>query len=873
MLICILVTTGISALAQPPDVTRVLRTFDFEERRLGNPEDLPMHWLKVEGPGFPHYVNGRFATDRARSGKYSFRFDLNGGSLAYRYESGQIHVQVGAHYQIEGWCQTTVLAHARARITAYFTDIDGHPLTGAHYSELYAAESADEGWRRLSIELTAEDPQSAYLVLELGLLQPAQFAQTSLGARALFDQDIRGSAWFDDIRVSQVPEVFLSTDRPGNIFRRSEALRLHVLVNDRFTEDLAAQLVVTDAEGRTIYQRSGALDMTIAEVLGQGKKRMSLDLPDLNPGWYEAALVMSSQGQFLGAQKLDLVRLADEGERVAADPRFGLLATDLPFDGWSELPQILPFLSVGRVKLAVWSDAGDVQQMDAAAFDQLLEKLGAMGVTPTACLVDLPPSVAAKVGGNSWDRLLRAEPDQWRPQLAYLIARHGNHLDRWQLGADGSDLFVTQPKMRQVYKMVYQQFSALMEKPDLAMPWPAWYDLEGELPATVALSVPPSVLPSQLTLYTQDIRGREGHNLSLSLQLLDKTQYGREVQIRDLAQRVIYALACDTQRIDVPLPLTIRSDNGQLVRQPQELFMILRTLTTTLTGAVYRGRVPLADGVEAFLFDRAGHGVLALWDRGNSAGVKHLAVNLGSSPASVDLWGNITPLLRAPEDKNDVQLVVGPTPIFLVDIDGPQAELRASLAIDQPLLESSFEPHSRHIRFTNPYRTAIGGMLRLKAPPGWTISPPTFNFSLNPGETFDREITIEFPYNSFAGPKTVSCEFALQGESSSNFSVPLTLNLGLSDVGMQTLALRDGDSVIVQQMVSNYGEKPINYSAFAVFPGQARQERLVTNLAPGRSTMKRYRFTHVPPGGKVNIRVGVKELDGMRILNDEIPIQ
>ncbi len=866
-------TACVATLAQPADVTRVLRLFDFEERRLGNPEELPMHWLKVEGPGYPHYVSGRLATDRARSGKYSFRFDLNGGSLAYRYESRQIHVQVGAHYQVEGWCQTTVLAHARARMTAYFTDIDGHPLPGEHHSELYAASAPEETWKRLSIELTAENPQSACLVLELDLLQPAQFAQTSLGERALFNQDIHGSAWFDDIRVSQVPEVFLSTDRPGNVFRRGDALRLHVAVNDRFTEDLAAQLVITDADKRTIYQRSGALDMTVAEVIGPGQKRMSIDLPDLSPGWYQAALVMSSQGQFLGAQNLDLIRLADEGERVVVDSRFGLIATDLPFDGWGELPQVLPFLSVGRVKLALWSAAGDVQQMDPAAFDQLLERLGAMGVTPTGCLVDLPPTVAAKVGGNNWERLLRAPPEEWRPQLDYLIARHGNHLDRWQLGADGSDLFVTQPKMQQVYKRVYQEFTSLMQKPDLAMPWPAWYDLEGDLPATVALSVPPSVLPSQLSLYTQDIRGREGHNLSLSLELLDRSQYGREVQIRDLAQRFIYALACDMQRIDVPLPLSVRRENTQLVKQPQELFMILRTLTTTLAGAVYRGRVPLADGVEAFLFDRGGRGVLALWDRGNAPGVKRLAVNLGPSPASVDLWGNVTPLLRDPNSKNDVQLVVGPTPIFLVDIDGPQAELRASLAIDQPLLESSFEPHARHIRFNNPYRTAIAGMLRLKAPPGWTVNPPTFNFSLNPGETFDREITIEFPYNSFAGQKTVSCEFALQGESNSSFSVPLTLNLGLSDVGMQTLALRDGDNVIVQQMISNYGEKPINYSAFAVFPGQARQERLVTNLAAGRTTMKRYRFTHVPPAGKVNIRVGVKELDGMRILNDEIPIQ
>ena len=48
--------------AQPAEVSRVLRTFDFEERRLGNAEDLPMNWTKVEGPGLPHYVNGRLTT-------------------------------------------------------------------------------------------------------------------------------------------------------------------------------------------------------------------------------------------------------------------------------------------------------------------------------------------------------------------------------------------------------------------------------------------------------------------------------------------------------------------------------------------------------------------------------------------------------------------------------------------------------------------------------------------------------------------------------------------------------------------------------------------------------------------------------------------
>jgi hypothetical protein len=862
--------------AQPADVTRVLRNFDFEERRYGNDEDLPMHWIKVEGPGFPHYVNGCLSTDQAHGGRFSFRFTLNGGSLAYRYGPGDIRVQPGAHYRIEGFCRTTVLRQARARITAYFTDQDGHALRkSVQHSELYAAARADDPWHALGLELSADDPQAAYLVLQLELLQPDQYVQSSLGKRALYVQDIRGSAWFDDISISEVPRVYLTTDRPGNIFRASDILRLHVRVNDRFTDDLEAQLVLTDATGRIVYQRSGSLKMNAVEDIGHNERRLALDLPAVPAGWYEAALQMSSQGQSLGDEKLDLIRLADEQDHEIPDDRFGIVATTVPFQAWSALPGILPYLGAGRVKLALWSKAGDAQDMDPVAFDRLLTSLGELGITPTACLLALPPEVARNVEADDWDALLKVRTDTWQPQLAYLIARHANHLDRWQLGDDGSDAFVTDPAMRKVYSLIYEEFAKLVSNPDLAMPWPAWYELAGQLPATVALSVSPSVLPSQLPLYMQEIAGYQGHNLSLSIQLLDRHQYGRDAQICDLAERVIYALSAGAKRIDLPAPFTASVDGDNVIYQPQELLMIERTLTSLLSGTTYLGRVPLGEGIDAFCFDRDGRGILALWSKGNTSGVKSLALDLGDRASRVDLWGNVTPLFHpsASGVNDQLPLMVTTEPIFIVDIDGPQAQLRASVAVNQPLLESSFEPHNRRIRFTNTYRQPINGSLKLRAPAGWTLNPPTFQFSLNPGESFERDFSVEFPYNSFAGPKTLNCDFTLSAERTTSFTVPLTLELGLSDVGMQSLALRDGNDVVVQQMITNYGEQPINYSSFAVFPGQARQERLVTNLGPGRTVLKRYRFPNVQLQPDTHIRVGVKELDGTRILNEDVEVR
>jgi hypothetical protein len=138
---------------------------------------------------------------------------------------------------------------------------------------------------------------------------------------------------------------------------------------------------------------------------------------------------------------------------------------------------------------------------------------------------------------------------------------------------------------------------------------------------------------------------------------------------------------------------------------------------------------------------------------------------------------------------------------------------------------------------------------------------------------FDREVSIEFPYNSFAGTKTVTAEFQVQAERNTTFTVPITLSLGLSDVGMQTLALRDKNDLVVQQMITNYGDKPIDYTAYAVYPGMARQERLVTKLGPGRTTIKLYRFSKIQFIPNAKVRSGLREVEGTRILNDEVPVQ
>lgn len=868
---------AVAAVELTSDQTRVIKAFDFEERDLGNVEETPMNWLKVEGPGMPHYVNGRLSSDRAATGKYAFRFDLNGGSLLYRYPSGKIKAHPHANYHLTTQVFADSLTNARARVTAYFADVDGRIIKNSvRHSDAYAG--GDKDWHTLSIDLQADD-KAAWIVLELGLLQPAVWKSSTLGNQTLFDQDIHARAYFDDLIIAQVPRTHLSCDRPGNVFKRSDPIALRVRISDRLTDDLVAKLLVRDASGSAVHQYTGAINL-IAEANDDNPhapKQGSIVLPDLSPGWYRASLQLLSGGVVVGDESLDLVRLADDGLRIEPDRRIGVIATHLPMAGWSELPALLPYLGASRVKLSVWDASSDVES-EQLKFALLLDKLQELQITPTACLAAPAPKVAGLIGGATWPHILKAPPEAWQPQLAYLVSRYSGYLDRWQFGIDEqADDFVTQPLMRQSYDAVRQQFDRLIDRPDLAMPWPALFEADGSLPATVALSVPSQILPEQIPLYIADLRDRNAKQLSLSLQLLPENRYGRDARLRDYVQRIAYSISAGADRIDLPLPFTVSGSGDQTVKQPSELLLIQRTVLQTLGNAVFKGRVPVNENVEAFLFDRQGEGVMLLWSK---AGADHrqpqtVQIVLGKSPRRVDLWGNVSPVLQPKNASGVIDVEVGAMPLFLVGIDGQLAQLRSSFAFDNPLIESSFKPHVRRLRFVNPYPTTLSGRIRLSGPSGWNVVAQNPGFSLAPGETYDGAVTIEFPYSSFAGIKTIDCDVQLQTGDTRNLKVPVTLKLGLGDVGLSTIALRDGNDILVQQVITNYSTRMLDYTAFTLVPAQARQERLVQDLKPGQTVIKKYRFTnvHFDPTQPMLVRSGVKELEGTRVLNDEVTVQ
>lgn len=943
------------AEGMPLSVDRVVHLFDFEERDDGNFEPMPMHWSRVSGPGLPHYVRGAIERGVARSGRHSFRLDVNGGSALFRLSPSRLAVQPGAFYRVVGHVRTTPLRFARARMTCYFVDQRGLILPETlRHSRLIAAEATEfsppvrqespvpgNDWQPLVVELPEAPAAAAFVVLEVGLLQP-NLLRLSSGADdedlGRFRQDVVGSAWFDDLSVCRVPAVQLGSGAAGNIFSAGQPVRFNALIDDQFVRDLAATATVRDNQGRPVAEVEGQLKPDAADAAAS---RVDFEVPDLPPGWYEVRVDVggteqeedqSEHTRTSSERVMTLVVLADEqGRAPVADSRITVDASHLGPDAWPELPVLLPMLAAGRVKLSVWNRQTGLGPLESGRFDALAESLHSAGIGITGVLAEPTPELIERSGDTDWAALLEKLPpslpgagadgmavvapgsvaDLWYSSLSYLVSRHAAQIERWQIGSDADAArFADEPAMRQVHSRFDAAIVELVHRPDLAMPWPARERFVADdiaPPQSLEIRVPAEVLPRQIPLYIDEFLRTspvDPERLSIALELPGPHVYGVEAQLTDLAQRLTYGLASGIGRITVPLPFEPVADpasvehrprrgpDGQpggeretgTPHQPLETYFVLRTMLPRLAGHTFAGRLEVDEDVEAYLFAAdapGGGGVVVAWDRssGSAPRERRVQLNLHRGAHQVDLYGNVRSIARAEQDPAAgwASVAIGSMPTLIVGVDSELTRLRSGMTLDRPEIESRFEPHVRRVRFSNPFAESITGTLDLHGPEGWEIRPvgwPGGGFTLAPGQRFDRPIEIRFPYNSYAGDKTLTARLRLNVEGRQDeVIIPIVVRLGLEDVGLRTVAFREGADLVVEQTVTNYGHGPINYNAFVLAAGQARQERLVMELPGGEVTVRRYRFAG---GGKmagpIVIRSGLRELEGSRILNDRVEL-
>ncbi|MEM9790564.1 MAG: hypothetical protein AAF842_09170 [Planctomycetota bacterium] len=886
-------SSGASAgsLYQVQRPQRRVAYFDFEERRLGNYESLPINWHAIgrralivdpnfhrqpvhaemaDRAGFPEFNDVRFDTTHAVSGEHSLMLGIDGGQAGAFLQNGAIVVVPGADYLITAKVRTEGLERAYARLCAYFIDALGRRLPGSvHAASIRDADADDDGWTLVSVRLTADDAAAARLGLAVELLQPGSSADSALGAREVVLSEVKGRAWFDDIAVWQLPFVEVATQSASGVYRGAQRPEVWAEVRDLTGRRLEARLRLYDHRLRPVAEDRRAV--------GAGKPTRWAWTPELaDYGWYLIDLeVFELEGPSAGrvARSIGGLLTLPEDRAIpeAERHRWGLVAEGEPLDRLPIVAEIVEQTGLGEATLSVWSTqttkANDEERQEA--LDEVVQRLVAAGSAVTMSMHPLPEVLAEEAGDASDGlALISADPAVWRPLVIPALTRHGPWVRAWQVGDwQAGDVFFY-PDLVQRLAPLASLLQTRVADPQLVLPWRIDQPpLSGLSEAyQYAVAVPSSVVPDAIGGYLDSWpdRGRAW----LRLETTSASRLPHERRIADLALRLIESTSAEPGRIEIASPWT-RSTEREVSLIPDPLLGVFAQTAARLSGRPAAGELDLGPHLRARLFDGRDGALLAMWDR-SAGGDPEVAMYLGERPVAIDVFGNRTPV-PVVDGKHVVTL--GPTPIFVEGIDGDLARLRASLAIDEPFVESEQVPHDRVVSFVNPWRRTISGQVVFTEPADWRIQPKRQFFSVAGGGTVELPIRVTFPASELAGPKRLTARLMIEAGQTYDVDLAIPMEVGLSDVQFDaTVALEPGTAgtvdVVATCVVTNTGDRAWSMYSYATLPGHARQSLPISQLEPGQTIVRRFRFTD---GGRSlaesPLRCGLRAINGPSMLN------
>ncbi len=859
---------------------RVVRLFDFEERPLGNYEDMPRDWYRIHQPGFPRYTlqNTAFDTAERASGEHSLKFALNGGSAGAVLETGAIAAIPGANYIVSAKVRTADLRHSRAMMVAYFIDDFGRVI------EPSIARSPrtinNDAWTTLKIDLRGEHPRAAWIGLQLLLLQPEHFPgapprDPDAVSPEVTRQDIGGSAWFDDVTIYQLPRIRLATQTQTHIIRRPDRPHLDVEVRDLTGQKLSAQVHVYDHMGRLVDR--------MQRNLGGGQSprwRWSPRLPQL--GWYWADLQVHAPAGRVGRRLVAMAWLPESTTAGRAEAgRFVIVAEDLPDAQRDLLPETLGAIGSKGAVLSVWDDDTVLRDQPGPTVpDPLVRRLIDSGYQLTLSLSAVPQELAlmARVDRDKPLSLFTGKAELWRQPVEKLLVRYGRDALRWQIGRTGTNEAFWRDDLGVLYPKVASLFARYIAQPAVVLPWSAHDELPDDL-ATVSgltMHLPASIRPDRIPDYVATWPESAGE-LTLAMQTLSPAHYDHEVRAEDLALRMIHAWRAQPDRLAIERPWSSAQPAGRDVL-PDPLLAVWSNVAGQLAERRFVGPMHLGEGIECHILEgrNPSNSALVVWNRSAPRSAEaRVELFLGEQPEVMDIWGNVAPL-RTEGGRHVIPLDT--TPRFVRNINVKLARLRAAFRLEPDFAESRFKVHKHELVLANPWPRTLTGRLRITEPKHWRINPRLINFSIPGRDEIRVPLDITFPMSELAGEKHLAAMMEFDADQPHRIELGAPLRIGLQNILMQPSASIEpvpgerGD-VVISMMVQNIGDKAESLYAYATAPDQPRQERVISNLQPGERLVKRFRFADcaAPLRGR-SLRVGLREMEGPAMLNKLVDV-
>lgn len=841
---------------------RMVKSFDFDERELGNYETVPMNWRPIIAPGYPRFLEGRFDNETGHDAPPSFHFVLQSGSVGAHYLAKDIPIHPESDYRISAWIRPEKLKHARAYFTAYYLD---HALRKIESSEkrsvkIWGAGDA-EPWTEVLIDLPGGVKEAQWIGLSCRIEQPPAPSRGEALFQPIHYRDVHGAAWFDDIKVMRLPRVRMKLNAPDSIYLPGVPTKCMINVADLDGGTLDIVLDILDAESRIVESHR----MNGSEVIEGGK---SVILAELPAGLYVARLTTREGNLPVSTHEWTFLRLnPDLGRAKQNDRGFGVIMNVTSLSLPEHSKRLLKLLSPAIVKIPLWrrslSDeaivGGDHQ------VDGLVDALHHEGITIVGTLESLPSSLANQyeVTKRGLLRVLASDPNRWRPYLALILTRHGQRINAWQLGTNSGQTQDEQSHLAEALANVQTEMKPLIGLPRLVVPHSVQFQLhEADLPADVlSLNVPPHHAADRLQVQLESFPSNGFDTRWTTIESPASDRYARRWRLIEFSRRVIASRCAGMAAVFTHQPWRFDTIDNEVIVTPLEEFILLRTISQTLGGLTRVSSVWLDDGVNAWLFTDAteNRGALVVWADASENEGRKLLTNLGEEARRIDLWGNVE---AGKQVENGREFRVGPMPVIIRPASPWRVKMQSGFALDNPVFESTTQSHERVVTLTNMNSLKLSGVLNLEAPPGWRIRPNKVSLDLMPGQSKSIELTIRMPSNQAAGDYMLLGRLKADGEEFPSLTLRTPLRVNAPGLDVNVAAYRRGDALKVVQRITNRTENDLNLKAYLISPNRARDMRLIRNLAAGQTAVREYEAGEAETLTGRHIRVSVEQING-----------
>lgn len=899
-------------IARPETAGRLVKVFDFEERHT-NPGEVPRDWYRAQEdpalsdrPGFPSWNRASlvFTADGglAAGGEGAVRLPTQGGNTSLILGPGVIPVFRSADYGITAKVRTRGMTRARAGVAVRYIDSRGQRIPESESRTAFV--QSENTWTDIRVEAVGRYTDAAFLQIELLVEQPTEGLPKGASIDPRFQvvrHDLSADAWFDDVIVTQLPRVELSTQSPINVLLASQRPQLRWVVRDLAGETLEVRMRVFDADGREVVSEHRRLSS------GKTEESWAPKLPGL--GWYRAGMVVEGKNGVVGGADLDFVWVPDrldvsDGATVTSRDRerLGLIIGTLYPELEPTVREVCVGLGVGALTLPAWSVEMTSEQSSARAsrLSSILRSLG--GMRTTVAFDRLPDALSRasrRPADDVWGEF-ESPMKEWFAFTSPLLEALGQQAANWQIGSESAGIGFKVDREKRL-ETAGSVLSALVPAPRIAVP--ISIDVAWSRPwagpragGSVLVASMPSSMPDfgageavgawARALGTQSAgvggesggsgEGRVGPSrtvpwsLDVILAAPSQAEVGAARQAVSISRTLVEAWAAGAETDSThPITFAIKEPWGWSGARrpsltPTPAFAAWRATGDRLVGRHCVGELDLGPGIRALLFSpesRAAatiEGMIAVWVQSPTTAKPRLEAYLGEGPLTIyDHFGNAKRLVAERDEiGGDVTRIdLTDRPLFIEGVNLPLVMMLASIRIEPSLLETNNRQGEHFVVFDNFFSTGVSGRISVLEPGGflsgkpdrtWRISPRDLRFNAGPDSSGRSPMSIAFSSTQEAGERDFVFKVeVLADRAYGPILVRRPVAIGLSGLSVDLTVTERRNStggldVVIEAAIANTGAKPVTLDLTAFAPDEPRRKSAVAELPPGQQTVRRF---------------------------------